>query len=250
MWPGTAGTSLYAGGWGSCGCAAHVLPDGCVDVMWMGGDVVVAGPARRAVRVPDGDPVFGVRLRIGAVEAALGVPACELTDLHVPLADLTRTPARSRLEAASRHGLRAGLAELQAQLSRLQTAPTADPLVREAARRLSVTGARVGTVARDVGLSERQLRRRFDRAVGYGPRTLAGVTRLQRLVRAYEGQPARGLSDLALTAGYADQPHMSREVRRLTGATPSELLVAGVRPAGERAGSFKTCGSSKHTIAS
>jgi AraC-like DNA-binding protein len=34
-------------------------------------------------------------------------------------------------------------------------------------------------------------------------------------------------ADVAAAAGYADQPHMTRELRRLTGMTPGELLVRG-----------------------
>jgi AraC-like DNA-binding protein len=84
-------------------------------------------------------------------------------------------------------------------------------------------------VAERFGLSERQLRRRFVAAVGYGPKTLEGVFRMRRAMSLSDTISADGIrlraADVAMAAGYADQPHMTREMRRLTGMTPGELLV-------------------------
>ena len=93
------------------------------------------------------------------------------------------------------------------------------PLVRAAGHKLAVADARVAGVAADLGVSERQLHRRTLAAVGYGPKTLARVIRLRRLV----GLPG-SLADRACAAGYASQAHMSDEVRRLTGLSPVRYL--------------------------
>jgi AraC-like DNA-binding protein len=90
-----------------------------------------------------------------------------------------------------------------------------------------------------LGISERQLRRRFADAVGYGPKTLARVLRFQRFLALAAGDDpagsARGdLAGLAYAAGYADQAHLTRECRQLSGRTPAALLAAGAGPAGER----------------
>ena len=80
-----------------------------------------------------------------------------------------------------------------------------------------------GAVAAETGLGERQLRRRCEAAFGYGPKTLARVLRLQRaLALARAGTP---FAAVAADAGYADQPHLSREVRALTGLPLGELLA-------------------------
>jgi AraC-like DNA-binding protein len=77
-----------------------------------------------------------------------------------------------------------------------------------------------------LGWSPRRLHRELTTTCGYGPKTLQRILRLQRVVRsARRGVPrARSLSRLALDAGYADQAHMTREFRDLTGFTPRELL--------------------------
>lgn len=78
-------------------------------------------------------------------------------------------------------------------------------------------GRPVAAIADDVGLGERQLRRRCLDAFGYGPRTLGRVLRLQRaLALTRRGLPQ---AEVAHTAGYADQAHLAREVRALAGTT-------------------------------
>jgi AraC-like DNA-binding protein len=246
--------ALFASGWASCGCPTVVLPDGCVDVVWVHGDLVVAGPATTAVPVPAslGEQPFGVRLRTGAVEGALGVPADVLRDVDVPFADLHGSKVgervRGRVARARRSGTRAGLLELMEQVAGLAVAGQPDLLVREAARRLAVPGTVLLQVARDLDVSERQLRRRFARSVGYGPRMLGRAHRLQRILTRQERAPNMPLAELAAAAGYADQSHMSREVRQLSGMTPRQLLASGVRAAGEKAESFKTCGRADHRL--
>jgi transcriptional regulator GlxA family with amidase domain len=75
-----------------------------------------------------------------------------------------------------------------------------------------------------LGLSERQLRRRFDTAVGYGPKTLHRVLRFRRvLAQLSQTGPATDLADLAIQTGYADQAHLTRETTRLAGRPPAVL---------------------------
>jgi transcriptional regulator GlxA family with amidase domain len=89
-------------------------------------------------------------------------------------------------------------------------------------------GGPVHDVARDLGMSDRQLRRRFHAAAGYGPKTLARILRFRRFVAAVDAGRS-DLAGLAFDAGYADQPHLTRETRRLAALSPREL-VAQRRP--------------------
>jgi AraC-like DNA-binding protein len=221
--------------WSRTGPAPRVLPDGCVDLVWTGAGLVVAGPATRAV-VPEfapDEPKLGVRFRVGAAGAALGLPAGELLDRHVPLGEVwTRgeEPVERVGEAPATRGRLGALVEAVA--ARVAQAPPPDRLARGAALELSRPRTRVGPLGERLGASERQLRRRFLSSVGYSPRTLARVLRLQRfLVLARRGG---GLARLAAEAGYADQAHLTRECARLTGLTPAALLATGAEPAGER----------------
>jgi transcriptional regulator GlxA family with amidase domain len=83
----------------------------------------------------------------------------------------------------------------------------------------------IPAVAAKAGVGERQLERLFDERVGYGPKMFSRVVRLERSTRAIEGSRAQGSiaswARLAADCGYADQAHLIREFRALTGVTPA-----------------------------
>jgi len=212
--------------WWSTGAGTRVLPDGCADIVWTGSRLIVAGPATRAV-IPDLPPRetrVGLRFRVGAASLGLGLPAAELRNLSVPLADVWPDGAELSERVGEALDSRGRLELLaRAVAGRLNDAPDPDPLIREAVHELARPRARVELVGRRLAISERQLRRRFEATVGYSPRTLARVLRLQRFLRLAQ----RGETDLAwlaADAGYADQPHLTRECVRLSGRTPGALL--------------------------
>jgi AraC-like DNA-binding protein len=106
-------------------------------------------------------------------------------------------------------------------LRRLPEVEPPSPLIREAVRRLGRPGSRVAALSAALYISERQLRRRFFEAVGYGPKTLDRVLRFQRFLwfRRHGWQ----LAAAAAKVGYADQAHLTRESVRLTGLSPARL---------------------------
>jgi AraC-like DNA-binding protein len=205
-----------------------ILPDGCVDLLWREGDLVVAGldRAARPSRVSPGERVLGLRLRPGLAGALLGMPASEVLDVHVRLEELLGPVGRRLAERVGEIDDEDQVFRVLEQEIRSRVhAAGPDPLVLAATRRLGFPGARVDRLAESLGISDRQLRRRFHRAVGYGPKTLDRVLRFRRLV-AESGAIAAGESDLARVAaelGYADQAHMTRDCLRLSGLSPLQL---------------------------
>jgi AraC-like DNA-binding protein len=202
----------------------RVVPDGCVDLIWLEGrELLIAGAdtGPREVVLQAGARSTGIRLRPGAAGAVLGLPASELRDQEVGAALLWDEEA-SRLEDALAG---AGAADQRALLTEAVARRGAEPdvLVRAAASRLGAPGARVAHVAADLGVSERQLNRRVLTAVGYGPKMLARVARLRRLLVVADDS----LAGRAFEAGFASQAHMTDEVRRLTGTTPVRFLEDG-----------------------
>lgn len=194
-----------------------VLPDGCMDLLWGAGQLFVAGPDTHAY-TPAGDrrAYAGVRFAPGTAPAFLGVPAHELRDRRVGLADLWGG-ARARQLAERLAAAADPVAELEAvALHQAERTRPPDPLLGELVRRLE-SGATVTAAADAVGLSTRQLHRRSLDAFGYGPKTLARVLRLQRaLTLVRRGVP---YADAAVGAGCVDQAHLAREMRDLVGTT-------------------------------
>ncbi|MBA0049930.1 AraC family transcriptional regulator [Streptomyces sp. AJS327] len=205
------------------GDVGRVLPDGCMDLLLLRGELVVAGPDTRAhlVAGAPGERIIGLRFAPGTGPSVLGVPADELRDLRLPLARVWPEPAARRLAERVAEAERPSRA-LARGAAWAAGRTTADPLPG-AVLRLLRAGAPVAGVAHEVGLSERQLRRRCHAAFGYGAKTLARVLRMRRaLALAGEGLPPVRIAALA---GYADQAHLSREIRALAGTSLRALLA-------------------------
>ena len=199
----------------------RVLPDGCMDLIWTEGTLLVAGPDTTAklVRTRAGDGYVGLRFASGTGPGVLGVPARELRDLRVPLETVwPQRRARELTERISEATDRATELEAVAAAGPARPDPVAEAVLRGLRSRMSVT-----ELAQELPVSERQLRRRCLDAFGYGPETLDRVLRLGRaLGAARAGTP---FAEVALRAGYADQAHLAREVRALAGVPLGRLLA-------------------------
>jgi len=102
--------------------------------------------------------------------------------------------------------------------------PPLDPVVVDAVSTiLRLAGSlSVGDLGPELGLSARQLRRRFRSATGLSPKELARVARIRTsLVDALFREEWAGL---AAAHGFADQPHLIREYQRVLGDTPQRVL--------------------------
>jgi AraC-like DNA-binding protein len=199
-----------------------VLPDGCMDLLWTRGRLLVAGPDTRP-HIPDGVPGgwAGVRFYPGTAPAYLGVPADELRDRRVELTELWPAAEVRRLTARIDAAADPVAALEELALRRAAGAEPPDPLLREVVAALDA-GRPVAETADRLGLGARRLHRRSLAAFGYGPKTLARVLRLQRaLALARDGVP---FAETALRAGFADQAHLARDVRELAGAPLGELV--------------------------
>ncbi|GAA4987073.1 helix-turn-helix domain-containing protein [Pseudonocardia tropica] len=213
------------------GTAPHtqrVLPDGCMDLLLAGDDVLVAGPDTTAhlAGSPAGGVATGLRFRPGALPALLGVPADALRDRRVPLSDVL-DPGRRRLLRSAPSGSGDGTGDA-AWLARLALAlhaaagddRTTAPLPHPALRALA-GGMAAAELADRLGVTGRTLHRRCVATLGYGPAVARRVLRF----RAAAALLYDGLAPAAVAArtGYADQPHLSREVRALAGVSPASL---------------------------
>ena len=203
---------------------ARIVPDACTDLIWQRetGDLFIAGPDTYAHVGPiEPGTMIGLRFSPGSAAAALGVSADSIRDGRVPL-DAVWSPARARqlgellaetaTTAAAQRMLEAAVTEHSGERDRAATG----------ALRLLRSGTRVGTIADEVGLSERQLHRRCLAAFGYGAKVLDRVLRFERAVALARSGVA--LADVAYRAGYADQSHLSREIKAL-GGVPIRTLV-------------------------
>jgi AraC-like DNA-binding protein len=204
---------------------APILPDGCADVMvYDDAPPRVAGPdaTTRWVSIPEGTVIVGLRLRPGAVRSVFGCPADSILGGGARLSDLApgARALHQRLLATAHLPARQALLEdwVRAAVAR---AATVDHAVVAACRMLtSDAHVAIGALAQRLGWNARTLHRQFRGACGYGPKHFQRVMRVQRAIRAVHAAGAPRLADVAQAAGYADQAHMTRDFRDITGFTP------------------------------
>jgi AraC-like DNA-binding protein len=199
---------------------ARILPDGCLDVVWDGRRLFVAGPDSTA-RWHDSRPrdsYVALRFSGGTGPALLGVRADEVRDRTPALAELWPSQdARVLTERTAADPVPALLAWLTRRAESCDLDPFGPRVLA-----MATVGTPVAVMADRLGLGARQLHRRCLPVFGYGPRRLARVVRLgQAIGQAGAGTP---LARVAADCGYVDQAHLSREVRALAGTTPVTLL--------------------------
>ena len=207
----------------SDGDDVRILPDGCMDLLWDGREISIAGPDTHAQLFASrpGSVMTGLRFAPGDAPRLLGTPADQFTDQRVPL-DQIWEPARVRrvteLVAASSMPGEA----LEGVALQFRPEPDDDALLVEQIVALAQRGCNSSAIADRVGFSTRQLQRRSSAAFGYGAKTLGRILRLRRaLALVHAGVRT---ADSAARAGYADQSHLAREVKDLSGVTISELV--------------------------
>ena len=208
----------------------RVLPDGCVDIVWTDDSLILAGPDTAAVPLEQrpGARFAGIRFRPGLAPAVLGVPASAVLDTRVELGDVMGARARALDDQLRRApSLQAAAGVLAAAVRGwLPAAAPADGLVEAAVATLRASDGPhpVASLAGDLGVSERQLNRRFVAAVGYGPKLLHRILRLRRFQGLATGGAPGNLAALAQEAGYADHAHLVRDCQALAGLPPARLV--------------------------
>lgn len=201
----------------------RILPDGVMDLVWCDGEFIFAGPDTTAVsvQVPPGNATWGLRLAPGVAHALLGIPTFEVRGERVALTELVSLPT-AIVDSANK----APATALTALAETLWTRSSVDPAELRLAvslERAAQNGDSVSAIAEAHNLSERSLRRLSDHLFGYSPKTLASIHRFRRALRFARARIP--FSEVAGRAGYADQAHLSREVKRFTGVTLTELLT-------------------------
>jgi len=169
-----------------------------------------------------------IRLSPAVATAVLGVSA-ELTGAVATLEEVWGRDAErteERLRVAPTWDERFAIAtDLLAR--RLATAPPrVEPEVARAWHRtLAARGrVRIDGLAEEVGWSRQRLWSRFRAQFGLTPKRAAGLVRFDHAAHLLAaGHPA---SSVAALSGYADQSHLHREARAITGLTPATLATA------------------------
>ncbi len=221
----------------------RILPDGSMEFVFQLGEpfrerradgtwrlqnhYLLVGQMERCVDIkPTGAfHTVGIHFRPAGVAAFVAGDLSRFANRIVPLAsvlDVDLAELVGRLGPSPKPPKTVGLLEPFLRDLRLQ----GDPAMSAAAARLSA-GLGVldlDSLARQFELSGRQFRRRFESAVGIGPKRFSRLVRFQRVFDQRRERDATAWSEVALDCGYYDQAHFNRDFRAFTGVKPRDIV--------------------------
>jgi AraC-like DNA-binding protein len=190
------------------------------------------GPATRPSRYLHQGAVHavGLLIRPEALPVLLGAPGGRLVNAQVAWADVAGA-GWSALQAAVQMAVQVAPdddARLALLFDGLRAAVAGPAAAQHGALLQRLVHALQGPLAlacRDLAISRRQLERLCRAQFGMAPKQVQTINRLQQ---ALHGAAHTGGADLALQAGYYDQSHLARDLRRLAGE-PLGALVQQAR---------------------
>ena len=209
----------------------RVLPDGCVDIIF---DLTaeprtfLCGTMTRLFVVPGGRQRFyAVRFRPGGAYPFLRGEASDWTDDWIELEHLWSEVAAWTDQLAVAPTSEARIERIEVELvAALPRLRSVDARITAVVDRLCRDGGvRIGALACEFSVSRQHLTRKVRAVCGLGPKRLARITRLRRLMRQ---TPAAGYADwagAAVAAGYFDQAHLIHEFREVVGSTPARYFA-------------------------
>ena len=217
--------------------AFEVLPDGVAKLIFRFSDsgcrMVLIGPSteKASVEIDGASEYIGIRFRAGQTPYLADITPAELVNNHAELSHFQGVPIESlaeRMLALPNSSERRRVMEDMVRGLR--------PLVRDDRCRLAADlleahcgRLRVGELAAQLNLTKRSLERMFLDHLAITPKRMSRLVRLRHLLSKLQNQSFTSLADLSQTCGYADQSHMIKDFRDLTGRLPGEPDAALTR---------------------
>lgn len=225
----------------------RILPDSCVELVFHFSDpfrshfadgttalqpqAFVVGQMKRFLEIePEGRMgLIAVRFYARSAYLFFQRPLSEVAAGIVDLADTWKnrvSELTERIALAYDMAARVLLIE-EVLLALLKQIGHYDYTVEECLRRIEAHCGQlsVAQLAKDLGLSCRQLTRRFHNTVGLTPKEFARVSRFLHVLRCLSEGQQRSLTETALACGYFDQAHLNHEFREMAGMAPGELFT-------------------------
>lgn len=182
--------------------------------------------------------MVAVKVKSGALGALLGVPARDLRDQTVNLAEVWGKRATELAEQIQEaRTLEQRLRLLQAGLVRgYRPHERQDALAFEVANTIERRSGkvRIAELGERVGVGRRAMLQQFDACVGLTPKQYARVTRLRATITRLVTTDSANWGLLSTELGYYDQSHMIHEFRDLLGTPPAifRKQLAAFKPLG------------------
>jgi len=222
----------------------RIMPDGCVELVFHFADrfetryatgkchrqpwSFVVGQMDRFIEISPRGKIDFIAVRFHA-RGAYRFFRCSLKAVAARVVDARETWKHCTADQiASASSLRGRLSIVEQSLRRALRCGRAHDRVVDAGLQLIESNAgelRVSELASEIGVSTRELTRRFENAVGVSPKQHSRIIRFVSALHRLRERRHRTLTELALACGYFDQAHFNHDVRELGGIAPHEIFV-------------------------
>lgn len=228
-----------------------VIPDGCVEIVFNLSDrfrryaddgsfetqpaaLVVGQMDRRVVIGPSGNVrLFGIRFQPAGAAPFFGFSMSELSGRIEPLDGVWGNAVGELVERLfDATSFRERTAVASSYLIKIFTPARSEDVglgrsinaIKEHSGKL-----RISKLAREMGVGERGLERRFRESVGLSPKAFSRIIRFQSVLKSIERSAKPDLASISHELGYFDQSHFIGDFQRFAGMTPAAYLSADNR---------------------
>lgn len=230
------------------GCSLHVVPDGCVDLVFEYRDGTMNATAWGSVLeysvLEDtlSGEIFGVRLHPGFCPYGLKVSMRDLVNEKVHLDDCTvyaGSRLLERLSEAKNFGQRVNvfLEEYSLLEKQYEKVIGRHYLMEQIRNYIYDFDGKLGIseIADKCGYTVRYVNKVFMSEMGFSPKTFSKIIQFQRAMEFLDFGAPDKMTDAAVELGYYDQPQFIRDFKKYSGMTPKKYLDKVVKKRG------KTC---------
>lgn len=230
------------------GMRINILPDGCTDFIFTLGNATQAmnstltmkpyrayfiGPMNtysELVAHTETVHMLGVRFLPCGLSRFIRLPLHELANQRISADEVTGFFERSfaeRLCEENSSGARVKVIETLFLKSLCKHKFSSEAQVTFAVEQINSHQGRlpVQLLMDDICLCQRQFERKFKMHTGYTPKTYSRIMQFKYAVDLLRSTACDNLLSVAVRAGYYDVPHLSREIKRMSGNTAQSFLA-------------------------
>jgi len=211
-----------------------VYPDACMDILFDFGSsetLVVGNMFTPIESIGAGyTDVFGIRFRASGMSHILRVPLSEFNDDSASLHSVYRSgPEVDQLRSLS---MQERVNTLDRWLLKHMTFSAGKPEAWEHC--LDMIVKREGSInvydlAREVGISQKQMERKFIERVGPTPKQFAQLLKFRKLKEHLEKRKGESLVDIAFDFDFTDSAHLTKFFRKFAGITPTDFCLKNTK---------------------
>lgn len=213
----------------------EVFPEGCISIVFYRNECLsveelfVAQINPRSIYVPmlAGDKMYGMRILPEAGRAFFSINPSQIKTGEIYEKNLGKRfspELQKQLNVCENFTEVVAVFERYAETHGVRRDEIDERLAKATRIFIETEGlAKISETAVEIGLSERQFERNYQKASGLSPKQFARICRFRATTVDMVKNSEQNWANRAAEKGFADQSHLNREFSRLTGNSPVEF---------------------------